>query len=88
MGNDVVGKITSIITEKILSGGSERKIDAKTPLLSSGLSLDSVAVLELLMEIENEFGVEFKDSDLSVELFKSVGALAEAVQEKMPRPTA
>jgi len=49
VGNDVVGKITSIITEKILSGGSERKIDAKTPLLSSGLSLDSVAVLELLM---------------------------------------
>lgn len=84
MGNDLVGKITSIITEKILAGASDRKIDAQTPLLSSGLSLDSVAVLELLMEIENEFGVEFKDSDLSVDLFKSVGTLAEAVQEKMP----
>lgn len=88
MAQDVVGIITGIITEKILSGGSDRRIDAQTPLLSSGLSLDSVAVLELLMEIENEFGVEFKDSDLSVDLFKSVGALAEAVQEKMPRPTA
>jgi acyl carrier protein len=34
------------------------------------------------MEIEADFGVEFTDSDLSVDLFRTVGSLAAAVREK------
>jgi acyl carrier protein len=88
VSNDVVARISTIISSKILTSVSAGDINSDTPLLLSGLTLDSVAVLELLMEIENEFSVEFKDTDLTVELFKTVGSLAEAVQEKMARPTA
>jgi len=78
----IEGRISSIIVERIVDGQASVQVDSTTPLLSSGLSLDSVAVLELIMEIETEFGVEFKDNDLSVELLRTVGSLAHAVREK------
>jgi acyl carrier protein len=35
------------------------------------------------MEIEHEFGVELKDKELSVDLFKTVGTLADAITRKL-----
>ena len=87
MANDydsILGKVSSILSEKIVTDtGKEGAIKAETPLLSSGLNLDSVAVLELVVEVENQFGVTFEDEDLSVELFSSVGSLASAVEKKL-----
>ena len=87
MGNDfdsILSKVSSILSEKIVTDtGKEGGIKADTPLLSSGLNLDSVAVLELVVEVENQFGVTFEDDDLSVELFNSVGSLTSAVEKKL-----
>ena len=77
-----VNRISRLIAERILGGESPVRIGPDTGLLSSGLTLDSIAVLELIMEIENEFGIEFSDSDLTVELFRSVRTLADAIQRK------
>ena len=79
---DIENRISDIIRDRIVTDHNGIHIDATTPLLSAGLSLDSVAVLELIMEIEADFGVEFTDTDLSVDLFRTVGSLAAAVREK------
>ncbi len=87
MANDfdsILTKVSGILSDKIVTDtGKEGGIQADTPLLSSGLNLDSVAVLELVVEVENHFGVTFEDDDLSVELFRSVGSLASAVEKKL-----
>ena len=87
MANDydsILTKVSGILSEKIVTDtGKEGGIQADTPLLSSGLNLDSVAVLELVVEVENQFGITFEDDDLSVELFRSVGSLASAVEKKL-----
>ncbi len=83
MGNEIVARLQRLISEKVHGNGSAEPIAASTPLLSSGLNLDSIAVLELIMEIESEFGVEFRDSDMSVELFRTVGSLAAGVEERL-----
>ncbi len=83
MADNVLARLSNLISERILPGQLGIAVDSGTPLLSSGLNLDSVAVLELIMEIETEFGVQFSDSDLSVELFKTVGTLARAVEQRM-----
>ena len=82
MSSDVTSRVIELIREHIVSEGSKRKVTAETPLLSYGLDLDSVAVLQLIMAVEVEFGVRFDDRDLSVDLFKTAGTLAEAVTRK------
>lgn len=83
LSQDIVSKVSKIITGKILRSEESGYIDSNTPLLSSGLGLDSVAVLELVMEVENQFGIVFQDSDLSIDIFKTVGSLAEVVSQKL-----
>ena len=39
-------------------------LDAATPLIGTGLSLDSVAVFELLVALEKEFRIEIDPDDL------------------------
>jgi len=82
MTDDTLERVTTILKDKVV-GSTSRLLDADTALLSAGLNLDSTAVLELILEIEEEFGIEFADEDLSVELFRTVGTLAAAVRAKV-----
>ena len=83
MKPDAVATLSNILTTRILESAPKQPITRDTTLLSSGLGLDSVAVLELIIEVETAFGVEFKDTDLSVELFRTVGSLADAIEGKL-----
>ena len=51
-------------------------------LFGGGMYLDSVATLEILAAIEEEFGITVEDDELTAELFDSVGMLAEYVATK------
>ena len=53
-------------------------IDRDTPLIGRGLSLDSVAVLEMLVGLEKEFGIELDpDALLEAQALRTVGTLAD-----------
>ena len=45
--------------------------------------LDSVELLALINRVENEWGFEFADEELTPELFESIGSLARAVRAKV-----
>ncbi len=53
------------------------------PLIGSGLGLDSVAVLELVSAIEQEFLLKIDDENISPQLFRSVNTMARYVREKL-----
>lgn len=83
MSHNALERLSRLIRERILTNGSAPRLGLDTPLLSFGLDLDSVAVLQLIMETEKEFGVVFEDSDVSIELFKTLGTLAAAIERKL-----
>ncbi len=56
--------------------------NSDTPLLGKGIGLDSVETLSLVAGIEKEFDIQIDDDDLTVDLFKNLGTLAEYVMEK------
>lgn len=58
-------------------------VDSNTPLLGRGIGLDSVETLTLVAGIEEAFDIQIDDADLTVELFKSFGTLAEYVLQKI-----
>lgn len=48
------------------------------------VGFDSVSSLEFLIWVENEFGIQIDDEDLSVQLVDSLDRLAEYVERRMP----
>ena len=57
-------------------------LDASTPLLGSLPELDSMAVVELVAAIEQRFGVEIDDDEITGDVFETLGSLAEFVHDK------
>lgn len=51
-------------------------------LFGGGMDLDSMATLEIVAAIEEEFSITVEDDELTVELFDSVETLAEYVATK------
>jgi len=57
-------------------------------LLSSGqsaIAMDSVAALQLVLAIEEEFGVTFEDGDICPENFGDLASLCRFVETKLAR---
>ena len=59
------------------------EIDDNEPLFGEGLGADSIASLEIVFALEEEFGFEVDDEDLQVELFDSVRTLSQYIAEKL-----
>lgn len=56
---------------------------AHTPLLGRGIGLDSVEALRLGLGLENAFDLSIPDADLTVDLFASLGALTDYIEDKL-----
>ena len=66
---------------------SEEQLGENTPLVGSGISLDSSAVLELLVALEKEFRTEISaDELLQAQALTTVGTLAEFIRTKVDAP--
>ena len=71
-----------IIAALKLSDVKPEDIDPDAPLIGSGLGLDSIDTLELLVLLEKDYGVTVPDVNAGRKVFASVRALAEYVQER------
>ncbi len=58
---------------------SPDEIANDTPLFGEGLGLDSIDVLELVLELERSFGVQIRDEQTGAEVLRSVDTIAEFV---------
>ena len=55
------------------------------PLIGSGLNLDSIDALELVVQLEKEFGVKIGSSEESRRALTSVSALADFIRSERTR---
>lgn len=77
-------KIRKYIAENILFSSNGFPYSDSTSFLDNGI-IDSMNVLELVMFIEENFGVTVNDADVVPENFDSVDRLADYVQRKSPK---
>ena len=59
-------------------------IDVSTGLLGSLPELDSLAVAELVVGIQDRFGFEIDQSDVTMDMFETLGTLAAFVDANRP----
>lgn len=70
-----------IIKELNLEEMTPNDIDSDEPLFNSGLGLDSIDALELIVLLEKKYGIKLKDPAEGKKIFKSVRIMAEYVSQ-------
>jgi acyl carrier protein len=58
------------------------EIDDATTLFDGGLGLDSIDVLELVLEIERLFGVSIEDEQTGMKVLRSVDTIAAYIRNQ------
>jgi acyl carrier protein len=61
---------------------SPNDIGDDTSLFGEGLGLDSIDVLELVLELERSFGVQIRDEQTGMEVLRSVDTIAAFVMRE------
>ncbi len=73
-------RIKQVIIRTLSLEVDAEEIDDEDALFGGGLGLNSIATIEIIMGIEEEFDIEVPDEDLRVELFDSVQTMADYVR--------
>lgn len=59
---------------------SPSEISDDMPLFGEGLGLDSIDVLEVVLELERSFGVQIQDEQTGAEVLRSIDTIAAFVE--------
>src|SRR5881628_108982 len=77
------GKIKDLIVSRLkLDGVRPDEIGDEQPLFGEGLGLDSIDALELVLAIEQTFGVRIEDEEVGRRALGSVSALCGFLSER------
>ena len=57
------------------------------PLIGGDLEIDSIDILQLILEIERHFGIKLVDGEFDENAWKSIDRLAETVEAKITART-
>jgi acyl carrier protein len=67
-------------------GVDPESLDASTPLFGSMPEFDSLAIVEVISILEDRFGFEMDESDISLDVFGTVGSLASYLDARAAQP--
>lgn len=76
---EIRDRLKKLLVERLKLQVDPAQIDDNAPLFGEGLGLDSIDALELVVGLEQEFGVQVPDEAVGREAFASINALAEFV---------
>jgi acyl carrier protein len=79
---EIKPKLKRMIVERLFLDVEPHDIGDDTSLMDT-YGIDSVALFELVVGLEDEFGVVMEDVDFQIDTFKSVNSIAAFVAEKV-----
>ena len=79
--------IKEMLVERLFLQVSPDDIPDDANLMET-LEIDSVSVLEIVVGLEEVYGLSFEDDEFDVSIFESVKSIADYVREKAPQPVA
>lgn len=80
--NEVIEQIKTLIASELDANLTTAEIGENDSLFEDGLGLDSVAIVEFITILEDRFGVQFSDTDLTSEMFRNISTIADFVLQK------
>jgi acyl carrier protein len=79
---NITRNVVRIVDESLGLNGRSSSFSMETVLLGSVPELDSMSVLNLITELENQMGLIIDDDDLSSATFATMGSLVDFVKSK------
>jgi acyl carrier protein len=81
----VIEDVRTVVGDALRLDGRMHLMTAATPLLGAIPELDSMAVVNLIMALEEHFGIEVADDEIDASTFTTLGSLSAFVEQKMRR---
>ncbi len=75
-------RVKELIVRRLKLDIDPLTIQDNAPLFGEGLGLDSIDALELVLGIEQEFGIKVEDEEVGVKALASVNALCDFIEQK------
>lgn len=75
-------EVKRILIDVLSLRDAGQRLTADSPLLGSLPELDSMAVVSVLGALEEHFGIDIADDDISASTFETLGSLAAFVAQK------
>jgi len=83
----LINELKSLIIRQLnLQDIKEEDIDPDLPLFGSGLGLDSIDALELIVMLQQEFGIKIRSAEEGKNVFQTLRTIAEFVDQNRKRP--
>jgi acyl carrier protein len=82
MHDHITDQLRHMIAEKLNLNLTIDQVDPDAQLLEGGLKLDSLALVELITLVEDQFGIQFGESDFNIEVFGNLRSLAALVRSR------
>jgi len=79
---EIIEQIHNLLEPWVLDADLINKTDEQTNLIAD-LGLDSVSILQLILEIERKFGISIKDHELDSRTFSMMGNLVSIIERKI-----
>lgn len=76
-------QIAALLTVTLNLGQRGDRLTTESPLLGSLPELDSMAVVAVITQLEEQYGIEFDDEDITAESFATLGTLVQLVEGKL-----
>jgi acyl carrier protein len=78
----IAQRVKELIVRRLKLEIDPATIQDDAPLFGEGLGLDSIDALELVLGLEQEFGIKVQDEEVGVKAFASVNALVDFIEQK------
>jgi len=79
---ELVARLSEIMDPWVSDVDSAGELGEDTNLIAD-LGLDSVAILQVILDAEKEFGISISDAELDSDSFSSVGKLVTIIEKKL-----
>lgn len=76
-------EVKNILGDVLSLGPAAQALNQQSALLGSIPELDSMAVVQLIAALEEQFGFTIDDDEIDASTFATVGSLATFVQQKL-----
>jgi acyl carrier protein len=83
MNREIKDRIKKVLINKLLQGFKPQDIEDNTPLIEVGVGVDSVATLELIVALEEEFHITIDESEVNQELISSINTISDYISKRM-----
>ncbi|MEN8263128.1 MAG: phosphopantetheine-binding protein [Nitrospirota bacterium] len=78
---DTLDTLRTLFITKLKLKISPEEIKEETPIFGAeGLDLDSIDILELIVGIKKEFGVEIADRKIAEKVFITIGSIVQYIE--------